>query len=148
MSAKVEGLSNVLQNIRNITPIEAAKMNAKLSIAGNVLESGVKEHASLTDHTLKDLADMGHPYSKRYGVDSGPHSDDIVHRQSGLLFDNIEKHENLNMIHSTVEVGVDESKVPYIGDLIAGNGRQRPRNFLGGAYKDKVDEVIAITQGR
>jgi hypothetical protein len=148
MPARLEGLNAVLQNIRNIVPKETAKMNARIAIAGGIVETSVKEQASLTDHTLKELADMGHPYSKRYPVDSAPHPDNEVHRQSGLLYDNIEKQENLNQVHSTVEVGVSEDKVPYIEDLITGKGRQRPRNFIGSGFRKSLDEVIATTQGR
>lgn len=147
MSAKIEGLQTVLANIRNIVPTETAKMNARLAVAGEIMEESVKNEASFTDHSLKQLADMGHPYSKRYPVDSGPHKDNEVHSQSGKLLANIEKSENLNMVRSTVEVGVDESKVPYVEDLITGT-KQRPRNFLGQGFRNALDGIIAATQGR
>jgi hypothetical protein len=147
MPAYIEGLQNVLANIHAIIPTETAKMNVKLAAAGVIVETAVKNQASLTDHTLKQLADMGHPYSRRYGVDSGPHADDIVHSQSGKLLANIEKNENLNTIHSVVEVGVSEDKVPYIKDLITGT-KQRPRNFIGKAFRNSLGEIITTTQGR
>jgi len=148
MAARIEGLQNVLQNIAMIGPIETAKMNNRIIVAGNILESAVKDHASNTDHTLKELADMGHPYSNRYTADSGPHPDDIVHSQSGTLLANIEKNQNLNTVRASVEVGVSKSNVPYIGYLINGTSKQRPRNFIGAAFREHLDEFIAITQGR
>ncbi|MBU2701178.1 hypothetical protein Ga0466249_002292 [Sporomusaceae bacterium BoRhaA] len=148
MPAKLEGLQSVLANIRAIIPVETGKMNARLAISGTIVEDSVKNHAAMTDHTLKQLADMGHPYSKRYSVDSGPHPDNAVHSQSGTLLANIEKSENLNMVQSTVEVGVQEDKVPYIGDLITGTSKQRPRNFIGEGFNQSLDGIIATTQGR
>jgi hypothetical protein len=148
MPAHTEGLQNVLANIRAIIPTETAKMNIKLAAAGVIVETAVKNQASLTDHTLKQLADMGHPYSRRYGSGTGPHGDDsLVHSQSGKLLANIEKNENLNTIHSVVEVGVSEDKVPYIKDLITGI-KQRPRNFIGKAFRNSLGEIITTTQGR
>lgn len=147
MPARIEGLNTVLANIRNIIPAEVAKMNARIANAGNIVETVVKEQASLTDHTLKQLAEMGHPYSTRYPVDSGPHPDAFVHKQSGMLYNNIEKEEDLNDTYSTVAVGVSEEKVPYVRDLITGTSRQRPRNFLGGAFRDHLDEIAAVIKG-
>jgi hypothetical protein len=149
MPARVEGLQNVLSNIRNIIPIETAKMNARLALAGDLVETAVKTQASLTDHTLKELADLGHPYSTRYPTNYGPHSDDtLVHIQSGELYANIERNEDLNQTHSSIEVGVSEDNVPYIPDLITGTRKMRPRNFIGKAFRDSLDQVIATTQGK
>lgn len=149
MSAKVEGLNTVLANIKNILPLEAAKMNARLSIAGEIALESVTKQASLTDHTLEQLALEGHPYSTRYPTNNGPHGDDtLVHVQSGTLKTNIVKDENLNAILSTVEVGVSENAVPYIGDLITGTSKQRPRNFIGAGFKNVKDAVIVTLEGR
>lgn len=40
---------------------------------------------SMHDHTLQALAQLGHPYSTRYGKDSFVHPDDVVHIQDGNL---------------------------------------------------------------
>jgi len=149
MSVKIEGLDNVLANINNILPIETAKMNARLSIAGVVAQNAITEQAGLTDHTLKQLADLGHPYSTRYTANYGPHGDDSqVHIQSGLLKTNIVKNENLNTALSTIEVGVSEDTVPYIGDLITGTSRMRPRNFIGEGFRKVKEDVQASLVGK
>lgn len=148
MGARIEGLNDVIANIRNIIPTETRRMNEKLVTAGILVETAVKEQASLTDHTLEDLALMGHPYSRRYPTDSGPHPDKMVHKQSGLLYANIEKNENINVVHSSVEVGVNEQNVPYIEDLINGTSKMRPRNFIGTAFHENIDEIIALLQGK
>lgn len=147
MSVKIEGLDTVLANIHNILPIETAKLNARLSIAGVVAQNAITEQAGLTDHTLKQLAKDGHPYSTRYPTDGSPHGDDSrVHIQSGLLKANIVKNENLNTELSIIEVGVSEDAVPYIGDLITGTSIMRPRNFIGEGFR-KVKEDIKISLG-
>lgn len=43
------------------------------------------DHTTLTDHSLEDLANLGHPYSTKSGVDSFVHPDSFVHEQSGSL---------------------------------------------------------------
>lgn len=43
---------------------------------------------SLQDHSLADLANLGHPYSTRFDVDSFIHPDSEVHKQSGSLVEN------------------------------------------------------------
>ena len=40
---------------------------------------------SLQDHSLEDLAKLGHPYSTRFGADSFVHRDVEIHQQSGDL---------------------------------------------------------------
>jgi len=145
MTVSIEGLDSVLANIQNIIPTETAKINARLSAAGSVVEANVKKHAELTDHSLKELADMGHPYTTRYPANT-PHADDMIHQQSGTLYANIEKQEDLGLVTSRVEIGVDESKVPYIGDLITGTSKMRPRNFIDGAFKESLAEVITTIQ--
>ena len=147
MTVKIEGLENVLRNIQNIIPAETAKMNTRLAAAGDVLEENVKMNASLTDHSLEQLAKMGHPYSRKFPVDSGPHPDDIVHMQSGTLYGAIQHNNNMSAIASSVEVGVSENDVPYIDDLINGNSVMRPRNFLAKGLRDSKDEAQAIIGG-
>lgn len=54
---------------------EANKLNAKL------LKQKARENASLTDHSLRDLARMGHPYAKR--APNPPHPPWLIHKQTG-----------------------------------------------------------------
>lgn len=147
MDVQIEGLDNVLNNIRNIIPSEIAKVNSRLSSAGDILEKNVKQNASLTDHTLEQLAKMGHPYSTRFAPDSGPHPDNIVHNQSGTLYDAIQRNDNLSDIVSSVEVGVSENDVSYIKDLIVGTPKMRPRNFLAKGLDDSKETVQSIIGG-
>lgn len=148
MPVEVRGLEEILRNMQQIPIIEAQKANENLRVSGGIVEAAVLEHASLTDYTLEELADMGHPFSRRFSTDSGPAPDNIVRIQTGLLFDNIRKEEHMTKTVSTVEIGVKESDVPYISDLINGTRLMRPRNFIGAAW-DSVEELVkGIMQGR
>ena len=148
MPVEVRGLEEILRNMQQIPIVEAQKANENLRVSGGIVEASVLEHAQHTDHTLEDLAMLGHPYSRRYPTDSAPHPDTEVHIQSGLLFDNIRKEEHMTETVSTVEIGVKESDVPYISDLINGTRLMRPRNFIGAAW-DTVEELVkGVMQGR
>jgi hypothetical protein len=129
--------------LRNSIPQQT---NNKLLAAGTVLNKAITNQASLQDeHTLKWLADHGHPYSTKYGKDYGPHGNDsLVHTQSGRLLSAIEMNAVTNNIHSEVEVGVSPEKVPYIGDLIKGNGKMRPRDFISAAAQQVRPEIDAV----
>lgn len=144
----VEGLENIVANMQKAVETETAKMNKRVELAGDVLFDAVRAQASLTDHTYKDLAQLGFPYSKRYEPDFGPHKDDtLVHIQSGLLYSNIEKVSDIGTTKSSVAVGVSKSKVPYIEELaVTGAPRARPRPFIQRAFRE-VD-IDAIMQGR
>lgn len=63
---------------------EAAKI--ALDVAGGILYKNVRKRMSYTDHTLADLARMGHPYARRHGTIRIHKKEPwIVHKQSGTL---------------------------------------------------------------
>jgi len=71
-----EGVKKFRNEIRKFT---AANVRA---IIRDRLEEEAVEASSLSDHTLEDLAAMGHPYRRRLPVDTGPHEDHFIHRQT------------------------------------------------------------------
>jgi HK97 gp10 family phage protein len=145
----VEGLDTIFQNMDLAVRKVVSAENAQLKLAGKVVHEAVKNQAGLTDHTLDDLADLGHPYSTRFPDNNGPHGDDtLVHIQSGLLQANIEKAEDLNDTVSQVAVGVSASKVPYITDLMEGGPKMRPRRFINRAFDISKPIVAEILSGR
>ena len=147
INVRIEGVDSILSNLKRAVSSEKERMDSKLSKAGNTAYKGIRAQASLTDHSLEDLA-MGsstwrpHPYSRKYPTNYGPHGDDtLVHKQSGLLYENIQKNESIGNTESKVEVGVSESDVPYIGDLVNGNPRMRPRNFISKGFELSLPEI-------
>ena len=148
ISVQVEGVGGIIANLQKAIRAETEKMNKRLSAAGDVANAHIHNQASLTDHTLQQLKEMGHPYSVRYQTNYGPHHDDtLVHRQSGLLYDNIQKVEDLGDTTSTVQIGVSADTVPYIDDLIHGNETMRPRNFLGKGFELSKEDVQGTLDG-
>jgi HK97 gp10 family phage protein len=141
-TVKLNNFTNVINNLKLLISINQANTVKGINLAGNVLESAVKKHASLTDHSLKDLADMGHPYSTKKS--GGPHPDYEVHKQSGLLQENIIKNAYATNNMAGVEVGVLEDDVPYIKYLIEGTSKMRPRDFISHAGTESKDSVSTI----
>lgn len=123
----------------------------RLLEAAEVLKDKMVDNASLVDHTLKDLADMGHPYSVQNPAN--PHSPPyLIHMQTGNLVDNIEIVKKLKhgffSPYVRISVGVDESKVPYISSLIFGNRRMIARDFITGSYDEVLPEMKRIVRGK
>lgn len=145
MSVRIEGLDKVIANIKAIPKKESAKMDGKLQNAGDVAFTAIDEQAGVSDeHDQNWLNAHGNPYSTRYTKDSGPHLDAIVHKQSGLLNDSLQANEKFGAAKSSVEIGVSEADVPYIGDLIYGTSKMRPRDFITAGWEKSKDKVIAI----
>ena len=148
ISVRVEGVGGIIANLQKAIRAETEKMNKRLSAAGDVANAHIHNQASLTDHTLQQLKEMGHPYSVRYQTNYGPHHDDtLVHQQTGLLYANIQKVENLGYDASEVQIGVSADTVPYIDDLIHGNSAMRPRNFLGKGFELSKEDVQGTLDG-
>ena len=72
---------NVLRIQRGVQ--QFTERNMWRILANRVLEEAI-DATSLSDHTLEDLASMGHPYSRRFPKDSGPHEDALIHHQTEL----------------------------------------------------------------
>jgi hypothetical protein len=159
MGGRIE-MRNLDVVLRNITNLPAEIVKEKIGpAAGKVseeLDKTIKKYAELTDHSLDDLARMGHPYAKytRNGSgkivgmkseDSGPHPDEFVHKQSGTLYNNIEKViDESKAEHIKILGGVSKSKVPYIDYLLDGTSKMRSRDFLGHALQACKDKIVLI----
>ena len=123
-----------------------------LNRAANRTKERLEQNVGLTDHTLKQLADLGHPYAKktvneveRFNRLAGTNEPTsihnpwwLVHRQSGLLSRNIRiVHENKD----EVAIGVNPS-VPYLEDVIMGNSVMIGRNFPAFTLYELIDEDV------
>lgn len=135
----VKGLDSITISLKNLHPGQDPHLRAVMTESANDIEKAVKEKASLTDHSLKDLARMGHPYG--HGG-SPPHPDELVHIQSGKLVESIYSSIMITDTKASVTCGVLESDVPYIKPLIYGTSRMRPRDFLGHAWVEVKPKTI------
>lgn len=150
----VNGLDKVIVNMRSIKPLQEPQFRAVMETARKEMEAAVKEKASLTDLTLKDLAAMGHPYAvvkvnPTYGFvakEEGelPYGDEWVHIQSKNLYDNIKSEVIITETKATVTCGVSPDDVPYIADLIYGTTKMRERDFLGHTWLEIRERIRTI----
>lgn len=112
-----------------------------LKEAADTLEEKISENAGLTDHSLQDLADIGHPYSK--ASPRNIHRPKFkVHSQSGDLQSAIGQ---VKVGKDKILVGVDASKAPHIRHVILGTSRMVARDFITGSFKqveEKLREII------
>lgn len=159
MGGKVEvrGLEKVIQNMKDFTEKQKAHLDRSAALAANVLYEDVMAKVETVDE--HDLNVLSHwfqyagkdneikyigAYSTKVGTDSGPHPDEFVHEQSGLLAQSVEQISERQGDKYIIAVGVRESKVPYIKYLIDGTTKMRSRDFLGHSWIEKQQVVLDI----
>lgn len=142
--AYVRGLDVVIKNMDNVPTNIIRDVKGAAQTALDILEKKVLERVTLTDHSLQDLAAMGHPYSTRFGTDTGPHPDEYLHQQSSKLASNVEPVLIVKKNHVIFGVGIDDKKVSYIRHLTYGTSRMRPRDPLGNVWKENKVDVLRI----
>lgn len=122
--------------------------------AGKVLEKHIRAQANLTDHSLDELEEMGHPYRIRdggfYGVDKDNkwfagikkkaraqrevdlgHDIKFVHKQSGRLLESISRRVSSSKGMVRAVVGADPAKCEYLEYVVKGTRYMVPRDFIG-----------------
>ena len=108
-----------------------------LQEAADILEDKITENASLTDHSLKELEKLGHPYARR--EPQKIHSPEFqVHRQSGDLVASIGQQK---VGPGKINVGVDEAKAPHAKFVIEGTSTMVSRDFVRGSFIQVQDEI-------
>ncbi len=86
MELHVHNIEITLRYLKDLGPRGAQGLDDTMCRAMNLdLYPAWVKQISFTDHSLQDLARLGHPYSKRYSKDSFVHPDDVVHIQDGAL---------------------------------------------------------------
>ena len=124
------------------------EVNVDMTKVSSLIEGAVKVNAGVSDHSSKDLADLGHPYAKR--SPNPPHNPEwLVHKQSGALLRAVYKGTNPASINSgtltaSAFCGVDEFMVPYARYLVFGTSKMIPRNFLRGSLNDVAYDAKEI----
>lgn len=154
---EVKGLETVISNMRQFTEKQKEKLDEAGKLAIGILYEDVMRKVEIVD--ADDLSALSHyfeydgengevkyigAYSIKMGQDSGPHPDEFVHIQGGLLFSSVEQVCEREGDKLIIAVGVREDKVPYIKYLIEGTTKMRPRDFLGHSWLEKKDVVLDI----
>lgn len=108
-----------------------AVMAAAANEAADLLLHQMVRLTSLLDHTLKDLAAMGHPYRAKSPMGSGPHPDYMLHSQSNQLAEGLYA---LPVKKSgfvfTAEI---HSDAPHTWFVLLGTRKMRARDFVSAA---------------
>ena len=153
----------------SVTGIEKAQ--AKLEALADVLQAEsrrfvdrataesldrAKVYTSLTDHTLKELAALGHPYARRFAPNT-LHPDHVVHAQSGTLTSGLHQ-ETFEAGNSRI-IGVVRNEVWYDRFIQLGTWKMRPRPYMSHvlqelgpgfieAIRHIVSDAVRVVSGR
>ena len=113
--------------------VREAVMNGLEDVTNNYKKQIIK-NISLTDHDLKDLRELGYPYSVNKAPDS-PHDDRQVHIQTGRLRSGIRSEPPQEVTRSRFQVFVTSS-APETAYLLYGTSKMRPRRFHQKAFEE------------
>ena len=144
----VTGQEAIAKNIIKYTAGFLKSTNRVMGEVSAMLDAKVTANMSLTDHSLKDLRDLGHPYAKRHGEKgSSVHAPYYqVHQQSGRLLESKSKGtipavvEN-GTLKATAYVMLDANSVPYANSVIFGTSKMIPRPVLEGSKLEVANDA-------
>lgn len=141
----VNGQETVAKNIVFFGEGFLKHVNVQMEKIQIVLDDKVVKNMSLTDHSLKDLAQMGHPYSRRHPMTI--HDPKwAVHTQSGKLLESKESGTTEASViggelKASAFVGLNVYVAEHADDVIYGTSRMVPRDFLTGSLNQVKKEV-------
>ncbi len=157
----VHGAEAVLGNITKFGGRFLATVGETMQVAADTLEHRVKLNSSLSDHTLKDLRELGHPYARKWGEQgAGLHEPYWqVHQQGGQLLESVYQQvddaealasgfvggRSVSQVVVSCRVGFDESKAPHAVYVVWGTSRMIPRDPLMGSLgevKGSIQDYI------
>lgn len=130
----VAGAEVVIKNIKSFGGGFLKHVNKTMREISEMLKEEVTQNINLTDHSLAELARMGHPY--RIGGPGLHHPESWkVHIQSGQLYrsrkSGIEEASiQLGRLSASAFAGVDETIAPHALNVFWGTSKMIPRDFL------------------
>lgn len=145
----IDNLGLIAKNITLFTRRFVEEVNVDLQTVKTVVEGQLVENISLTDHSLRELARMGHPYSRRNA--HPPHSPDfMVHTRSGELLRGIfssiaPASVSGGSLSGSVTVGLSRG-VQHAVHIVYGTSRMIPRDVVRGSGEQQRDNVFRILQ--
>lgn len=126
-------------------------VNKELKTVKKILDDKVTENITRTDYSLKDLAEMDHPFALRHGIE-GKHIYEpywMVHTRTGKLLKSKKAGINeasisgLGEMKASAWVKLDESKAKHALNVIYGTSKMIPRPVLSGSRDQVADQAIA-----
>lgn len=125
-------------------------VNKTMNIVRKDVDEEITKNMSLSDHSIADLASMGHPY-KIGGV--VPHSPSwLVHKHSGRLVESkesgVEKASiTFGKLSASAWIRLDENDAEYAVFIIYGTRKMIPRDVMQGSIDVKRGDVQRILTG-
>lgn len=136
----ITGTQLLIQDLRKLGA--EFDMQLKLNVKAATLKvfHRVKKNINLNDHTIKQLAAMGHPYSA-VNPQQIHTPEYLVHKQTGELRRAVE-HGVIQEGDETIGfVRVNEDKAPYARWVVMGTTKMVGRDFLSGTMDELRDKV-------
>lgn len=143
----VNGAETVAKNIVKFGGRFLEEVNKDMEQARLILDKAVEKNISLTDHSLEDLADLGHPYAKR-NPQSIHEPGYQVHSQSGELkggkYSGTERASvSGGRLSATAYVGISE-RVWHAFYVVYGTSKMVPRDFLVGSLGEVREQIWQV----
>ena len=137
------GADTIADNIKEFGGGFTRHATKVMKNATKLLYKEVTKNISLTDHSLEDLARLGHPYARRHGPEgAGIHQPPwLVHKQSGkLLKSRYQGSSDAEVTNGQLVVsgwvGLNPDEAPHALAVIFGTWRMIPRDALRGSLAD------------
>lgn len=136
MSIQVTGTDGIRRDMNRVERLLFRRAGRAMEAVVEDLEEKVLENISLTDHSLEDLRNMGHPYALAHP--NNPHDPPyLVHEQEGDLKKCIKSGVEIQLGMGTLGrdvivgfVGADEDECPHARHVIMGTSKMISRDFL------------------
>lgn len=125
---------------RHFLLLMSLTMQEAVDEATEVVFQEMRRLTNLTDHSLEQLRQEGHPY-RAAAPQGNPHEDYLVHFQSGDLRRGLRRTKVRGKSIITAEI---RSNSPYTWHLLLGTRYMRPRDFVSAAVINKTREVGRI----
>ena len=137
----VNGLDNVLNNLRSIPEMVKARLDSTINEVADLMYEELYQDCTLADI---DTASLGYPYSVANGGD--PPDYPMIHTQSGTLAASIQKLVEVSTDSVTASVFINEEDCPYIQWVVNGSSRMIPRPIFDYVWNRVQDQVIALIE--
>ena len=110
------------------------------------VEKFLKPALNRRDHTLGQLANLGHPYARRHGsIQIHNKTPWVVHRRSGALKSSIRSEVVSTFVGHSARVYPDLGVAPHIRYVFSGTRNMLPRDpFTGVKKKARADIEFAV----
>jgi hypothetical protein len=147
MAGTIKGADTLAKNITKFTTGFLREVNKDMRKVETLLRGRIDKNISLSDHSLSDLAAMGHPYSRK--SPQALHDPNWqVHEQSGKMRRGLtsgteDANVSFGKLSAEAYAGINESveHAPYV---VFGTSKMIPRDFLHGSLQEVRDQAVQL----